>query len=329
MADLYNKKIVEDENLLGVERQLFKSPLIDRTKTINQNLKIISAIPTQTTSMAFSDLMDERALSLLKKADAEQRDLRVSYSGGIDSTSVLCALLKHKEEYPEVKITVVMSDESYYEYPEFYENHLKNKVDVQWVNSLEVLQALTKESEKPYYIVTGEIGDQLFGSALMFKSTPDLLQDKWATNLKMISYVKLLDIAKKNPFFEQDRSLASFLWWMNFTLKYQWVQLRMCVSFGPSQFKNIIHFFDSNKFQKWAITHPMEEKFNDFTKPQTYKMPAKQYIFDFAGDLWYLKSKVKVPSLCNTVEDSFATDLSRITEDLKVYKLRLEEYETF
>jgi len=325
--DLYDKTIVEDPELLGTERNIFKSPLIDRTKTVKQNLKILSPVPTETTTKSFSEIMDIRAVQLLKKATATGRDIRVSYSGGIDSTSVLCSLIKHNEEYPEVNITAVMSDESYYEYPEFYENHLKSKVTVQWVTSLDVLETLVKESEKPYYIVTGEIGDQLFGSALMFKNTPELLRDKWATNLTTLSYFKLIDVAKQNPFFEQDKSLANFLWWLNFTLKYQWVQLRMCVSLGPKHFQNTIHFFDSDLFQSWAITHPIEEKFPDFTKPQTYKMPAKQYIFDFAKDLWYLKSKIKVPSLCNTVNDSFATDLSRITSDLKIYKLRQEEYE--
>jgi len=325
--DLYNKTIIEDEELLGEERRIFQSPLIDRTNTIKQNLKLISRMPTETTPKSFSEIMDIRAKQLLKKAKNTGRDIRVSYSGGIDSTSVLCALIKYNEEYPEVNITVVMSDESYYEYPEFYENHLKSRVAVQWVTSLDVLETLVKESEKPYYIVTGEIGDQLFGSAIMFTLSPELLEDKWATNLKLVNYLKLEPIAKQNPFFEEDRSLANFLWWLNFTLKYQWVQLRMCVSLGPEHFRNTIHFFDSDLFQSWAITHPIEEKFPDFTKPQTYKMPAKQYIFDFAKDLWYLKSKIKVPSLCNTVSDSFAKDLSRITSDLKIYKFRQEEYE--
>ena len=326
---LYNKTIIEDEQLLGSERVLFCSPLIDRTRTVNQNLKIMTEIPSGTTSLSFDEIMDERGRHLLELADKENKDIRVSYSGGIDSTSVLVALLKNKEEYPEVKITVVMSDESYYEYPEFYENHLRDKTEVKWVPSTSVLETLCEQGEKPYYIVTGEIGDQLFGSAIMFRKTPELLRDKWATNLKMINYKKLHDIAIKNPFFEQDRSYGCFLWWINFTLKYQWVQLRMCVSFGPSQFKNVVHFFDTEDFQKWSMSHPMEEKFPDYDKPQTYKMPAKKYIFDFAHDLWYFKSKVKVPSLCNTIEDSFASDLSKITEDFKVYKFRMEEYETF
>ena len=70
--DLYDKTIVEDPELLGTERKIFKSPLIDRTKTVKQNLKILSPVPTETTTKSFSEIMDIRAVQLLKKQPLQE-----------------------------------------------------------------------------------------------------------------------------------------------------------------------------------------------------------------------------------------------------------------
>jgi hypothetical protein len=191
-----------------------------------------------------------------------------------------------------------------------------------------VIKTLCQTREKKYYIVTGEIGDQLFGSMKMFEcKNPEMLSRAFATELKSFHYQKLKPLAMKNPFYNEDKSYACFLWWLNFTLKYQWVQVRMLVRLGREHAQNLIHYYDTDDFQAWALSTPMKEKFTDFSKPYTYKMPAKKYIFDYANDLWYFVSKQKVPSLYNTVEKKFTTDLSRISEDFRIYNIREEEYE--
>lgn len=326
--DYYNKNIIEDPSLLGLQRKYFNSPLIDRTGTIDQGLKILTPLALNTTTDSFEKIMDDRAVQLLKLASKNNRNIKVAYSGGIDSTGVMVALLRHKEEYPDVTIINVMSRESYLEYPEFYDKHLSIKTEVRFVDSLEVLAELGKQEDKKHYIVTGEIGDQLFGSALMFKlNNPQILVEPWANTLTCFHYTKLIDLVRKNPFYETDKSYACFLWWLNFTLKYQWVQIRICAKLGRHIVQDLIHFYDSPEFQAWAVSTPMEEKFHDYTRPETYKMPAKKYIFDYAKDLWYYMAKTKMPSLYKTVEDSFAKDLIRITEDFRIYKVREEEYE--
>ena len=316
----FNRATIEDEALLGGYKNKFNSPLIDRTGVYNDGHLIVSPIPSGTTNLSFEGCMNARAIDLLKKASMNGRDLRISYSGGIDSTSALTALLRHRDMYPEVRIWVVMTESSYNEYPEFYENHVKMKTRVLWVDELEVYNALTQPDEKPYYLVTGEIGDQLFGSALMFRKA---FKDKLGLRYTAPDFHKLLDLCP-NP----EYTWGQALWWINFTLKYQWVQIRMYAQFnGKVDFSDIYHFFDTPEFQMWSMQTPMSVKFEDYSKPWTYKMPAKKYIYDFAGDLWYYKTKEKKPSLCNTVERGISKDLSRVTEDFRIYKLRTVEYE--
>lgn len=325
--DYYNKEVISDVELLGRLNKKFSSPLIDRSRTIKQNLSIVSEMPTSTTELKFADITDARAVELLEKASKNQRNICVSYSGGIDSTTALVSLLKHKNDYQDVEIITVMSNDSYYEYPEFYENHLKSETTVEWVEPLEVMSRLSADREKPCYIVTGEIGDQLFGSQIMFNVGTKKMDIPWGTFLSVPDYMLLKNIAEKNPFFDEDKSYGNFLWWINFTLKYQWVQLRMYSQLETVAFEDIIHFFDTEDYQKWAISNPMQVKFPDYSLPQTYKLPAKEYIFAFCNDLWYLKSKKKVPSLCKTVEGGMSSGLSRITEDFKLYKFMDVEYE--
>lgn len=104
--DYYNKEIIKDINLLGQQSSFFGSPLIDRTNTYDQGLKILTPLVFRSTDLTFEQIMDQRAVELLEMATKNNRDIKVSYSGGIDSTAVLVGLLKHKDDYPDRKSVV-------------------------------------------------------------------------------------------------------------------------------------------------------------------------------------------------------------------------------
>ena len=78
----------------------FGIPLIDRTHTLKGPIKtvIMDPVPTNAEVMAFTKTLDEvmleRAHALLEMAKAQGKVLQVMWSGGIDSTALLIALMR-------------------------------------------------------------------------------------------------------------------------------------------------------------------------------------------------------------------------------------------
>jgi hypothetical protein len=96
-------------------------------------------------------------------------------------------------------------------------------------------------------------------------------------------------------------TLFDFLWWMNFSLKWQHVSLRMFYEDGNARFsldENFLHFFSSKSFQNWSISNhgsKIKKTWN------SYKYIAKECIFDFHKDENYLLNKEKEQSLKDAI----------------------------
>lgn len=314
--DYYNRRIINNERYLNHFKLDAKCPIIDRTGTLNRQLKVISKLPKKYEGeLKFGKIANRRAKNILDKCTKEGRDLRVCYSGGIDSTVALIGLMKYKDKYPDVTLSVLMSQDSIDEYPMFYEEHISGNLDVWMSKDRDLNELIAKKTDKPCYIVTGELGDQLFGSAIMFRNTPRLgvpWEDEFSPDF--IEYFKpLMDL---NP--DPDPSVANALWWLNFTLKYQWVQLRMYVMAKDVLYSDFIHFFGNTKFQQWSMNTPMSAKFPDFNDPASYKKIAKKYILDYTGDKKYFKNKKKKGSLQGTVDIGIGKLLKRVKEDMSI-----------
>ena len=322
--DYYNSDIMDNPRYLKGFSKRFKSPLVDRTGLMNNELAIISKLPEdfKDRDSNFNKVVNHRAKIILEKAEKENKDIKISYSGGIDSTVAMIALIKQKDNYPSVKLIVVLSEESIKEYPKFFIGHIQGKFPIEWVGKNKLAEVLAKKTEKGYdfLIVTGELGDQLFGSSLMFRDNlKDSLDKEWDEVLtsKFVTYWKPL--VSKIP--NKDFSLANVLWWLNFVLKYQWVQLRMFAMLdGKIPLDNFIHFFGGPRFQRWAMSTPMDIKFTDFKNDKTYKMPAKEYIYNFTEDKEYLKNKNKKGSLKENLEKSIKSGIHRITQNKELIK---------
>ena len=323
--DYYNSDIMDDPNYLEGFSKRFKAPIIDRTSTLNSDIEVISKLPEALSTGAgtkFNKVVNHRANIILQKAKDENKDIKVSYSGGIDSTVALIALIKQKENFPEVKITVVLSKESVKEYPIFFSRHIKGKFPLAWANKKNLGEVLAnkKKGKKDFFVVTGELGDQLFGSSLMFRDNLNKDLDKDWTEVftpRFVNYWKpLIDILP-----QEDRSAANILWWLNFVLKYQWVQLRMFALVGGKiPLNNFIHFFGGPRFQRWAMLTPMSTKFPNFKNEKTYKQPAKEYIYNFTGDEKYLKNKTKKGSLKENLDAPIKKTIHRITNEGKLIR---------
>ena len=136
----------------------------DRTGVIKGPLKChtlpISVLPEMRPSKDFNDICDERARFLMHKAKHTGRKLAIMYSGGVDSTAVLCSLLRNcSDKDIQENVIVLLSHESINENPSFYYNFVIKKFNC--VSSFKFPYYLGHDD---YIFMSGENADQLFGS---------------------------------------------------------------------------------------------------------------------------------------------------------------------
>lgn len=126
---------------------------------------------------------------------------------------------------------------------------------------------------------------------------PKILKIQLATDEraeKAFSYLKPQFAACPIPL----NTLFDLLWWMNFSMKWQAVSLRMPMAlkqYDAKVFEPLTHhFFRTKEFQLWSLANP-DKRIRDTW--DSYKWPLKAYIRDFTGDEDYYEDKEKVPSL--------------------------------
>ncbi|MEO6588133.1 MAG: hypothetical protein ABIP06_02285 [Pyrinomonadaceae bacterium] len=292
--------------------RFFSAPLIDRTETLDAGVgfEIIDRLKDfAKTEKSFSAICTERAKFICKKSFAEDRKIQILWSGGIDSTLALVSIFKELEKRDALRhLEILLSDDSIAEYRTFFHDVIEKKL-----NYVLFEPPIYDFLDEKKVIVTGEHGDQIFGSDKAqhfiltnqaFRPFEEMLPLVIARKLgstkpvdAMISY--LMPQIKKSPV--KIETLFDFLWWMNFSLKWQHVSLRMFYEDEDKRFsldKNFIHFFSAKDFQNWSISNH-EFKIKETWK--SYKYVAKECIFDFHKDENYLINKEKEQSLKDAI----------------------------
>lgn len=292
---------------------------IDRTKTVKFPLKThilphlkLPDFIQQSTS--FGDICDERALFLMMKAKHTGRKLAIMYSGGIDSTTILCSLLKNcSAKDIQENVVVLLSHQSINENESFYYNHV-----VKYFNCVSSFRFPYFLGNDDYIFLSGENADQLFGSQVVGNFTEvypfsDVLKSVAVAKDKLINLFSIRlngDIAASSLLFDRLKkicdaapipidNLYKMLWWINFTTKWQSVYVRM-LPYSKNQDtlileENYTTFFCTKEFQLWAMNNS-DSLSGDGTTPS--KFVAKKYIVDYNGDSSYY-SKPKIGSLTN------------------------------
>ena len=283
--------------------------IMDRSGVLDQGFDyhIIDPIPTPVPDeQTFEILCDRRGNEIVQDALNTNRNIRVLWSGGIDSTTGLIALMKtHRQQnLPPELIKVSLSEQSIAEYPRFFERDI-----VPSGHPISIIDGPVAKLLKPNEInVTGEHGDQIFGSMILEPyvragqaldnyqdALPqvifDVLQNQQKTD-RVIQY--LLPQLREAPI--GIHTLFDALWWFNFSLKWQHVTLRLAaLSDHPGMiYSSLNHFFRPNYFQNYSLTHPEIRHIEDWKR---YKNEAKRYILDYTDDEEYYTNKIKQPSL--------------------------------
>lgn len=312
-ADSEQRKQVPGAELFSCLFNLFGDgiSIIDRsraiTNPINCHVLPFLEIPKLATAKEFNDICDERATRLLRTS----RNIAVMYSGGIDSTLVLASLLKNATKDELDKITVLLSEHSIEENPKFYNSHILP--NFKCVSSYNFSRYLGNDQ---YLLISGEHGDQLYGSAVTAhfvnlygydalygacneSALVGFIQSRLPVQKKRHAeriYRELKKVVDAAPV--PIETVYQFFWWLNFATKWQDVYVRILpYAQDLSKVKlqeNYTTFFSTDEFQIWSMNH--YKKYG--TENGIAKYDSKKYIIDISKDLDFM-SKPKKGSLCN------------------------------
>jgi len=238
---------------------------------------------------------------------AAGRHVALYWSGGIDSTTALVALIQTNSRWRD-QIRIYTSPYAIeQEYPRFYQQYLQD-LDVSILQDRELFSPTLFG---PDVLVTdGACGDQMWGCNAL-KNIPALWQrpysELWHTDQfrqcvidwqqdAVIDYIEQ-QIHKFQPRID---TVADLYWMLTFTHKWDYVRRRHMARVPDIRLFDDMHsFFNSFHLQRWAMTNS-EPKLGSAWN--TYKQPAKDFIYSFTKDQDYRINKLQTPSLPRSVK---------------------------
>ena len=283
--------------------------IIDRTSALEPGFScsVLDPIPESTSNQeSFSQLCDAVGDEIVAQADRESRTISLLWSGGIDSTAALVAIIKAAEARRCTELMQVrLSMHSATEYPGFFLRFINDRIAFAPVSH--PISACLRACD---INVTGEHGDQLFGSHLLAPYVrrglggapyqdvlPFVLHDRlgsWRSARRVQRF--LAPVIAAAPV--RIVTLFDYFWWLNFSLKWQEVTLRLPALPGRScrlRYTSPFTIFTGTSAFRCGRS-PIRR-----AKPvpgwDRYKDEAKRYILDFTGDRAYFQYKEKEDSL--------------------------------
>ena len=285
----------------------------------------LDVFPDKHIEIPFKEICFNEVNHIYDRAVNENKDIYISWSGGVDSSCLLCTFLM--SHINKSKLHVILSRNSVNEYPYFYQLLKENGISLIFIEDPAQMLQIYTNIVKNNLIVFGWCGDQLYGSDLNLKY-PDWFKKDWKDFIKNLDK-KVIDQFEQafNVYGIPIKNTAQFFWWMNFSAKWTYVSTIFSLMCGC--INNIINFYESKDFQNWSMSnfdnvdkhHPTETKFYkpemkeiiyEFTKDKSYKLYkgkigsfsvySKSYsniisIFDDTGIITYKKSDINIPQI--------------------------------
>lgn len=277
------------------------------------------------TKDSINDLMDARAIEIIKQAKNTSRNITIMWSGGIDSTAVLVSLLKNINPSDLEMLTICLNSHSILDNPNFYFKHLSSYKNIKFLNSTD-LSFITNDFLDKNILVHGDPGDGIFGpSTAMYQyfSNNGLHLEPWKKHIKTIEdlfepkierdmFVKpglgkwftniVTRTLEDSGYSDHVSSVADWYWWTYFNFK--WAGLCTFplhngiiepdhggITDRNYNFYASTVFYNAPQFQHWAYSNLKEMIGHNVFK--THKLKAREYIYDFDKDFQYFSRKRK------------------------------------
>ena len=289
--------------------------LADRFGYLNQFTRINAAaisegkLPSFASTIDFSTCMGSRAAELLARCERDGCHCYVLWSGGCDSTGVLSALIS--VGFPRGMLTVLYTKSSLEENPEFFSFIQSLGFAVELVTARTMFTVALSYASRGDIVLTGFPADQLFGSVIGQSLPYDTTKTHWTKFLSSDTANQQYEAAFEH-YGIPVKTVAEFLWFNNFALKWDFVNNFAVISEHATH-SNIIPFFNTKQFEDWSasnfdVLHSYDQK-----NIGNYKIQMKDYISSVTGlkSIYMLK---KVPS----VNYAFSVDGSADEADHRI-----------
>lgn len=269
----------------------------------------ICPIPEITnTETNFEIVMDGIAEDFCRKAEITNRTPYVCWSGGVDSASILVAILKVASPELLKKLVVLYDKNSVLENPYFFYKFIDKKIKAQDIDNFKV----TTENYNKILLTDGEAGNQMMShnaiQRLMYKQRFDLLDTPWRySNPKDLLmnasdfHIELITESIKYAPIPIETGY-DFLWWTNFNFKVDEVLLRKAIpytaeldSVQSKEFyeESLYRFYVQPAMQIWSM---LAKDIRREGLKITPKYVPKKYIHDFDKNDFYFYNKREEPS---------------------------------
>lgn len=257
--------------------------LVDRTCTIKQPVKY--HVPRPWKQPNKSCTLDQAAKSTVDSIVSSEPKINIMWSGGIDSTFVVTAFLKHHTDLSQIRI--LYSPWSTYEHPEYIE-FLKKFSQIELIDISGDVYLNTHALDGCY--VVGDGGDESHASldeSFFNKHGFDVLHSNWIDFFRQQNRDEKFIEFCLNFFQQSGREIRTVLearWWFYICCKFygtlfetKWPYF-LCGydDFTPSR---LISFFDNDHYQNFIYhnTHKIIEQ-DQYSK---WKQFLKDYCHEF------------------------------------------------
>lgn len=230
--------------------------------------------------------------------------LYVSWSGGVDSSAIVCGLLSY-DKFDKNNLKILHTKESIEEYPLLYDILVKN--DIEMIDlSNDLHGELYKSSINDGIIIMGWCADQLFGS-IVNQYYPEYFNKSYKDWMNLY-FNNIIGFPIDNAVGQCEeafnhynlpvKTFPEWTWFFNFFVKWNVVKID---PFATVEFMTdrIINFFDTLDFQKWALNNFDTLSKKPQFEPSSYKLELKRIIEEYTKDSEYTRTKGKNGSWVN------------------------------
>jgi hypothetical protein len=272
--------------------------IYDRSEQIPHYLKIsnyIHPMPARVENYntSFFELTEQRAKQLL----ATGKHINVMWSGGIDSTYILLALMHFANDLDQIKVYGTYN--SIIESGDMFDRRIKDKL--QYIIKPASYQAFNYKEFDGLY-VSGMCGNQLFGptddffangNTAMFHhtlGTPTTIYEDYRKHInpELLEFLQPAIDVSPRPI----ETVADLRWYCIFNLDWYTAVYEHRTHVGAERAERVLGFFDTEEFQTWAVSTK-----EPFTKikgdPNTHRWQMREVMSELFGEPDFAKNKTK------------------------------------
>jgi hypothetical protein len=297
---------------------------------------------------SFSEVSDAKARKIADLINQGEK-FAVMFSGGIDSTVIMSALIKNLSPEELQSVVVCASSETIIENPVFWSKYIQGKFKILDSNSHKFGTLI----DLGYRPITADEGDCMFGTlfglilynnfdyyvdGLSAVSKAELQNIKYKISHPDVHFSRYADLIIRHLGIKEDpnfgkllyekylhnvntstvpiHSLHDFFWWLIFNVKYLNCSVRGALYLNDTvdwkdAIYSVINWFNDKDYQCWSMANNNNGQ-KILNTLSTYKMAARDYIWDLDHNDWYRTFKIKLESFWNV---GMHQDVSKIQQD--------------